>query len=157
MADNIFNKAKEAAKGAVNNVTDKVISFKDNYLSDEQEEIAEDFKDAGSGKVKETIDSINGSISLIRKAGYEFKGMGVSLGLSPSISLSFHYLNSITDDERTSVMEQAEGKKMVKLILKLLFKAGDFYTSIKMGDYGLDAVNISLGLSPGLSITFKKI
>ncbi|MDD5360903.1 MAG: hypothetical protein PHN88_02130 [Ignavibacteria bacterium] len=157
MTDNIFNKAKEAAKGAVSNVTDKVISFKDNYLGDEQEEIAEDFKDAGSGKIKETVDSINGSIGLITSAGYEFKGMGVSLGLSPSISLSFHYLNSISDEERLSVMEQAEGNKMVKLILKLLFKAGDFYTSIKMGDYGLDAVNISLGLSPGLNITFKKI
>jgi hypothetical protein len=156
MAENIFGKAKEAAKGAVSNVTEKVINFKDNYLGEEQEEIAEDFKDAGSGKVKETIDSINDSIGLITSAGYEFKGMGVSLGLSPSISLSFHYLNSITDEERVSVLGQAEGKKMVKLILKLLFKAGDFYTSIKMGDYALDAVNISLGLSPGLSITFKK-
>jgi len=54
-------------------------------------------------------------------------------------------------------MEQAKDKKMVKLILKLLFKAGDFYKSIKMGDYGLDGVIISLGLAPGMSISFKKI
>lgn len=156
MAENIFDKAKEAAKGAVSNVTDKVISFKDNYLGDEQNEIIEDFKEAGSNKVKETLDSINDSIGIIKSAGYEFKGLGVSLGLSPSITLSFHYLNSISDDEKNDIFKQVEDKKTVKMILRLLFKAGDFYTSINLGEQSLDAVNISLGLSPGISLTFKK-
>lgn len=152
----ILEKTKEAAKDAVSNVTEKVISFKDNYIGDEQKEIVEDFKEAGSGKVKETLDSINESIGVIKNAGYEFKGMGVSLGLSPSITLSFHYLNSISDEEKEEIFKQVEDKKMVKMVLKLLFKAGEFYKSINLGEHALDAVNISLGLSPGISLTFKK-
>jgi hypothetical protein len=157
MVDNIFNKAKDAAKDAVSNVSEKIVSFKDNIIGDEQNEIAENFKDASNNKVKEVLDSINESMALITSSGYEFKGIGVALGLSPSISLSFHYLRDISDDDRNSILEQAEDKKMIKMIIKLLFKAGDYYKAIKLGDYALDAVNMSLGLSPGMSVTFKKI
>ncbi|MCE1166072.1 MAG: hypothetical protein LWX07_11800 [Bacteroidetes bacterium] len=151
-----MKKILEKTKEAVSNVTEKVVSFKDNYIGDEQNEIIEDFKEAGSNKVKETLESINESIGIIKNAGYEFKGMGVSLGLSPSITLSFHYLNSISDEEKEDIFKQVEEKKMVKLVLKLLFKAGDFYKSINLGEHSLDAVNIALGLSPGISLTFKK-
>jgi len=156
MAENIFNKAKEAALDAVSNVSDKIISFKDNFIGDEQNEIAEDFKDASTNKVKEVLDSVHESMALIVSSGYEFKGIGVALGLSPSISLSFHYVKDITEEDRNSILEQAAEKKMIKMILKLLFKAGDFYKAIKLGDYTLDAVNLSLGLSPGMNVTFKK-
>lgn len=157
MIDSILNKAKDAAKSAVSNVSDKLVNFKDNIIGDEQNEIAENFKDASNNKVKEILDSINESMALITSSGYEFKGIGVSLGLSPSISLSFHYLRDISDEDKNSILQQAEEKKMIKMILKLLFKAGDYYKAIKLGDYALDAVNMSLGLSPGMSVTFKKI
>jgi hypothetical protein len=157
MVDNILNKAKDAAKDAVSNVSEKIVSFKDNIIGDEQNEITENFKDASNNKVKEVLDSINESMALITSSGYEFKGIGVALGLSPSISLSFHYLRDISDDDRNSILEKAEDKKMIKMIIKLLFKAGDYYKAIKLGDYALDAVNMSLGLSPGMSVTFKKI
>ncbi len=157
MGKELFEKAKEAAVNAVSGVTEQIISFKDNYLGDEQNEINEELKDAESGKIKEIVESINESMSLITSSGYEFKGIGVSLGLVPSITLSFHYIRDITDDERNAILEQAKDKKTVKIILKMLFKAGDFYRSIKLGDYALDAVNMSLGLSLGMSLTFKKV
>ncbi|MEI7484742.1 MAG: hypothetical protein WCK13_08525 [Ignavibacteriota bacterium] len=157
MIDSILNKAKDAAKGAVSNVSDKLVSFKDNIIGDEQNEIAENFKESSSNKVKEVLDSINESMALITSSGYEFKGIGVSLGLAPSISLSFHYLRDIPEEARNSILEQAEDKKMIKIVIKLLFKAGDYYKAVKLGDYALDAVNMSLGLSPGMSVTFKKI
>lgn len=157
MIDSILNKAKDAALGAVSNVSDTFVSFKDNIIGDEQNEITENFKEASNNKVKEVLDSINESMALITSSGYEFKGIGVALGLSPSISLSFHYLRDISDDDRNSILTQADEKKMIKMILKLLFKAGDYYKAIKLGDYALDAVNMTLGLSPGMSVTFKKI
>jgi hypothetical protein len=156
MAENIFEKAKGAAKDAVSSVSEKVISFKDNYIGEEQNEITEDLKDATSSKITEIVDNITESMDLISSSGYEFKGIGVSLGLSPSISLSFHYLREITDDTRNEIMEKAADRKTVKIILKLLFKAGDYFKSVKLGGYELDAVNISLGLSLGMSLTMKK-
>lgn len=156
MAESILDKAKGAALDAVSTVTEKVVSFKDMAIGDERDEIINDFKDASSNKVKEVLDSVHESMALIVASGYEFKGIGVALGLSPSISLSFHYVKEISDEDRNSILEQAAEKKMIKMILKLLFKAGDFYKAIKLGDYVLDAVNMSLGISPGMSVTFKK-
>jgi len=156
MAENIFDKAKGAAMDAVSSVSEKVISFKDNYIGDEQNEITEDLKDATSSKITEIVNNLTESLDLITSSGYEFKGIGVALGLSPSISLSFHYLREITDDARKEIMEKAEGKKSVKIVLKLLFKAGDYFKAVKLGDYVLDAVNISLGLSLGMSLSMKK-
>ncbi len=156
MAESILDKAKGAALDAVSTVTEKVVSFKDMAIGDERDEIIDDFKDASSNKVKEVLDSVHESMALIVSSGYEFKGIGVALGLSPSISLSFHYIKEISDEDRNSILEQAADKKMIKMILKLLFKAGDFYKAIKLGDYVLDAVNMSLGISPGMSVTFKK-
>jgi hypothetical protein len=156
MAESILDKAKGAALDAVSTVTEKVVSFKDMAIGDERDEIIDDFKDASSSKVKEVLDSVHESMALIVSSGYEFKGIGVALGLSPSISLSFHYIREISGEDRNSILEQAADKKMIKMILKLLFKAGDFYKAIKLGDYTLDAVNMSLGISPGMSVTFKK-
>ncbi len=155
--DNLIEKAKDAALDAVSTVTEQIISFKDNYLGEEQEEFGDDFKEAGSGKVREIVDSINESMALINSSGYEFKGIGVALGLTPSISLSFHYVKDISEEEKKSILEQAKEKKLIKIILKMLFKAGNFYHSIKLGNYALDSVNMSIGLSLSMSLAFKKI
>lgn len=84
--------------------------------------------------MKEVLDNVHESMTLIVSSGYEFKGIGAALGLSPSISLSFHYVRDISEEDRNSILEQAKDKWMIKMILKLLFKAGDFYKAVKLGD-----------------------
>lgn len=150
--DDLLDKAKEAASA----VGDKVSEIKTSLMGEEQQEIEEEFKENSGGKLKEVVEQIQNSLSLITRSGYEFKGIGANIGLSLSITLSFHYKKEITEDERSALLEEASDKKLIKLILKLLFKAGDFYKSIQLGDYQLDVVNISLGLSPGMSVAFKK-
>jgi len=71
--------------------------------------------------------------------------------------LTFHFNKDISDEDREALLAEAEKKIFIKLILKMLSKADDFYRSIKLGNYELDSINISLGLVPGISLSFKKI
>jgi hypothetical protein len=162
--DNLIEKAKESAenlaekaKDAGSSISDKFLEIKENFLGDEQKEIESEFKDNNSSKLKETIQKISDSIAIINKSGYEFKGIGANLGLALAITLSFHFKKDISDEDREALLLEAEGKTLIKLILKMLFKADDFYRGIKLGNYELDSVTISLGLSPGMSLSFKKI
>lgn len=147
----------DKAKSAVSNVSEKIVEIKDDVIGDEQKAIMDEFKETSIGKVKQVMEEINNSLGLITKSGYEFKGINVSLGLPPSVSTSFHYKKDISEDEKAALLEEAKEKKFVSMTLKCLFKAGDFYHSIKMGEYTLEGVSITLGLTPGVSVGFKKI
>jgi len=149
MAENILEKAKSA-------ISDKLEEMKENIFGEEEKEVSEEFKDAGSSKAQTILQNIENSTAQIKRAGYEIKGMGVSLGFPPAVTLSFHYMKEVTDEERAQLLEDVKENKMLKIVIACLFKAGDFYKKVKFGDYALDGVNISLGLSMGVSMTFKK-
>ncbi len=146
----------DKAKSAVTNVQEKIVEMKEDVIGDEQKAIMDEFKESSLAKVKSVMEELNNSLGLITRAGYEFKGINVSLGIPPSVSTSFHYKKDISDEEKAALLEEASDKRFVTMTLKCLFKAGDFYHSIKMGDYILDGVSITLGLTPGVSVGFKK-
>jgi vacuolar-type H+-ATPase subunit H len=156
-AGNLADKAKESASSIKEKAADKFLEIKENFLGEEEKEIEEEFKENNSSKLKDTIQKITDSITLINKSGYEFKGIGANLGLSLGMNLTFHFTKDISDEDREALLIEAEDKKFIKLILKMLFKADDFYRSIKLGSYELDTVNITLGLAPGMSLSFKKM
>ena len=64
------------------------------------------------------------------------------------IGLSFKYQSEVSDDDRKKLLEEVEERKVLSVILKCLFKAGDFYTSAKFKEYKLGSVDISLGSTP---------
>lgn len=146
----------DIAKEAVSNITDKVIELKDDLIGDEQSAILSEFKESGMNKIKSAMEEITGSVQLISKSGYEFKRMGVSMGMPPSISAVFLYEKEITEEEKADLQAEASGKRIVELILKCLFKANEFYHSVNIGNYKVGEVRITLGLSPGVDITFVK-
>ncbi len=146
----------DKAKSAVTNVQEKIVEMKEDVIGDEQKAIMDEFRESSLAKVKSVMEELNNSLGIITRSGYEFKGINVSLGIPPSVSTSFHYKKDISDDERAALFEEAADKRFVTMTLKCLFKAGDFYHSIKMGDYILDGVSITLGLTPGVSVGFKK-
>ena len=146
----------DKAKEAVTNVSEKIVEIKDDVIGDEQKAIMDEFKETSIGKVRQVLEELNNSLALITKSGYEFKGVNVSLGLPPSVSTAFHYKKDIPEADKTALLEEAKEKRFVSMILKCLFKAGDFYNSIKMGEYTLDGVSITLGLTPGVSVGFKR-
>jgi hypothetical protein len=146
----------EKAKDAVSAVSEKVVELKDYVVDDEKKEIMNEFKDKTTGKAQQIMDEITNSMGLITKSGYEFKGVSVTLGLPPDITTTFHYSKDITDDERKALLEEAKDRKFTTIVLKCLFKAGDFSHAVKMKDYQLNDVSVVLGLMPGVTANFSK-
>lgn len=149
---NILDKVKDSTQS----FKDKIVEFKDDFLSDEQGEIIKEFKDGGVKKITGLLESINESNSIFVRTGYELDSINASLGLPPALTLSFQYKNQISDDERAQILEAAKENKMISIIVSCLFKADEFYEKIKMGNYKLTTVNITLGLTPAVSVSFKK-
>jgi hypothetical protein len=157
--DDLLDKAKESASNLADKAKEsagKVIDLKDYLLGDEEKEFEDEFRDNSATKVQNMAQSITDSITLLNKSGYEFKGIGVDLGLALSFSLTFHFNNDISDEDKSALLEEAGDRKIVKLILKMLFKADKFYKSMKVGIYVLDNVVITLGLPPGMKLNFIK-
>jgi len=146
----------EKAKDSASTITDKISELTNNLIGDESRAITDEFKDAGTNKVKEVVDMIDASKIYVTRAGYELISLHVSLGLPPQISLSFKYQSAVSEDDRKKLLEEVEERKILSVIIKCLFKAGDFYTSAKFKEYKLGSVDISLGLTPGVNINFVK-
>jgi hypothetical protein len=158
--DELLDKAKESAGSLADKAKEsagKLLDLKDYLLGDEEKEFEDEFKDNSSTKMQNMAQCITDSISLLNRSGYEFKGIGVELGLGLGFTLAFHFKKDISDEDKTALLEEASDRKIVVLILKMLFKADKFYKSMKVGVYELDPVNISLGLPPGMNLNFKKV
>lgn len=152
MTENLISKAKEKAS----ELTDKISEIKDDLWGDEERDIKEEFKESGREKIKSVLEYINNSTEMIKKSGFELKGMGIALSLSPVITSSFGFQKKISAEEREALLAEASDSKLLKIIFHCLFKASDFFDAIKFSDYKLDTVNITLGLTPGINMTFKK-
>jgi hypothetical protein len=150
--DDLIEKAKDSAS----TLTEKISELTNNLIGDESQIIMDEFKDAGANKVKEIVNNIEASKIYVTRAGYELISFNVSLGLPPQISLSFKYQSEVSADDKKKLLEEVEERKVLSVILRCLFKAGDFYTSAKFKEYKLGSVNISLGLTPGVNINFVK-
>jgi len=85
--DDLIDKTKDSAS----TITNKISELTNNLIGDESKTIIDEFKDAGTNKVKEVVDMIDASKIYITRAGYELSSLHVSLGLPPQIGLSFKY------------------------------------------------------------------
>lgn len=151
-----LDKLKEKALDAASGLKDKISDLKDNIFSKEEEEIKEEFKEPGTSKIQEMLNYITDSTDLINRAGFELSGLGVSIAIAPVIKGAFSFIEKISEEEREKIMEEVKEKKIIKLLLACLFKASDFVDGMKVGNYKLGGVDITLGLSPGISVSFKK-
>lgn len=152
MQDSIFSKAKVS----VSTIKEKVSELKDEIWSEEQKLIIQEFKESGTEKVKKTLENIGGSSAIFVRSGYELKSVSINLGLPPVITSSFHFLKDISAEERTQILEETKESRIVHLLITCLLRASDYFEQVRVGDYKMSNVNITIGLTPGISITFNK-
>lgn len=151
MAENIIEKVIESAA----NLTDKVEEIKEDLWGEEQKLIIEEFKDSSISKVKDLLNNINGSSALIDKSGFHLESLNITMGLPPDISGEFRFVSKISPEEKEKLIEEVKDNKVVKIITNCLFKASEFYDKIQFGNYKLDIVEITLGITPGIVMKFK--
>ena len=107
-------------------------------------------------KLRDTLQKMSNSGLAFIKTGYDLKSTSINMGLPPVITMSFKYMNRISQDERTAILEEVKERKILRIVISCLLKAEDFYDSVKIGEYKLDSVNITHGLIPSVSVVFGK-
>ena len=142
MADNIFSKVKDSASA----LKDKVSDLKENIWGDEHKQIIKEFKDSGSDKIKEVLENIGGSAEIFLQSGYELNNVSINMGLPPEIVTTFHFIKDISVEEQNKVLEESKKSSIINLIVSCLLKASDYFDKIKVGDYKMSSVSITLGL-----------
>lgn len=150
--ESLIDKVIETASS----VSDKVSDLKEDIWGEDQQLIIEEFKSSNIEKVKSLLTNINNSSDLFDKSGFHLSFLKVSLGLPPEITAEFTVKNKISLEEREKLLSEVEDNKIVRLVMKCLFKANDFYDKIQFGDYKLDIVEIELGIIPGVNLQFSR-
>lgn len=133
-------------------IIDKVVEGAGNIA-----ESVTDIKESGADKISSALEEVNSSSEIIAKAGFKISELGVSLGLPPEVTGIFLCEREISHEEKEALLKETEEKTMVNMILKSLFKASDFYHSLKLGNFKLKSISLSMGLTPGISIKFAKV
>ena len=152
MADNIFSKVKDSASA----LKDKVSDLKENLWGEEHKQIIKEFKDSGTDKIKEVLANIGGSSAIFLQSGYELKNVSINMGLPPEIVTTFHFIKDISAEEQNKVLEESKKSSIINLIITCLLKASNYFDKIKVGEYKMSSVSITLGLLPGININFTK-
>lgn len=146
----------EKVKESAGSVTDKFKEIKEEFWSEEQKQILEEFKDRKSDKIKEIVTNLTNASPLIEKAGFKQEGFSIIMGLPPEIKLGFSVVRKIASEERFSIMEEVKENKLMELILNCLFKANDYCDKIQLGEHNMELIEITLGIIPGIEIHMKK-
>jgi hypothetical protein len=80
----------------------------------------------------------------------------VSTWASPCYNLNISFLKDISEEEQKKILEETQKSSLIHLIITCLLKASNYFDKIKVGDYKMTSVSISLGLTPGININFTK-
>ncbi len=139
----------EQVKETVTVVTEKITEVKETIIDDE---IISEYKLLGSDAAQNILQQLNESASIIAQSGFIMKNITIGLGIPPAIEITFIYSNEISDSEREKLLAQSVEKKILSLVLKALFKANDMYKKVKIGNFKLESVMITIGLIPDINI-----
>ena len=152
MQETFFSKVKETTSS----MTKKISDLKEDLWGEEQKQIIAEFKDSSTSKIQENLYKLGNSSDLFLRSGYELKDVNINLGIPPDITTSFHFLKDISEEEQNELLEETKDNRLIHIIIKCLLKASNYFDNIKVGDFKLSSVSISLGLTPGINIHFSK-
>ncbi len=144
----IFDQAKEAMGKIADSVND--------FIQMDKGEVINEFKNATKEKANSILEEITDLSEHMTKSGFELIEINTSLGLPPTFSLTYHFLNEVSDEDRENILEENKDKKITTVILKTLFKSTAFSQSLKLKSFKLNEVSIQLGLLPDVGLKFKK-
>jgi hypothetical protein len=152
MQETFFSKVKETTSS----LTKKISDLKEDLWGEEQKLIIAEFKDSSTSKIQENLNKLGNSSDLFLRSGYELKDVNINLGLPPVIATSFHFLKDISEEDQVKLLEETKDNRLIYIIIKCLLKASNYFDKIKVGDFKLSSVSISLSLAPGINIHFSK-
>ena len=108
-----------------------------------------------SDKVKSVINDFIEAAPLIERAGFRIRDLEIELSVIPKLIPHFEKTIDVDDDARLLIIEEVHDKRLIRLLLKALFKADNFQKSIKMGNLEFAGIEIEITAIPAVRLRYK--
>lgn len=108
-----------------------------------------------SDKVKNVINDFIEAAPLIERAGFRIRDLEIELSVIPKLIPHFEKTIDVDDKARLLIIEEVHDKRLIRLLLKALFKADNFQKSIKMGNLEFAGIEIEITAIPAVRLRYK--
>ncbi len=151
---NFMNKAKEAAASLKDAA--KEAASKHGLMNDAEAEKLDEASNQKTDKLKAVFEEVANASGLIKEAGYELDEIELELSLPPKVISHYVFLETISEEKKEELLERTKDNKMIRLVLKSLFKASSLQSTMKIGKYKMFEVEIEIGMIPAVKLKFNK-
>jgi len=132
-------------------------TYDNSFDSDSDSDSESEFRvnETVSNKVRSIINDFIEAAPLIEAAGFRIRDMEIELSVIPKLIPHFEKFIETDETTRINIIEQVQDKKLVKLLLKALFKADNFQQSLKMGNLEFAGIEIEITAIPAVRLLYK--
>ena len=106
-------------------------------------------------KVKAIINDFIEAAPLIEAAGFRISTLEIELSVIPKLIPHFEKIKDIDDATRAQIIEQVQQKRIIRLLLKALYKADNFQQSLQMGSLEFCGIEIEVTAIPAIRLIYK--
>jgi hypothetical protein len=130
---------------------------KSEHQSKDEVDEASEFKinETLSNKVKGIINDFIEAAPLIEAAGFRIRDLEVELSVIPKLIPHFEKMADTDDATRNEIIAKVGNKRIIRLLLKALFKADNFQKSLKMGNLQFSGIEIEITAIPAIRLIYK--
>ncbi len=107
-------------------------------------------------KLKAIFEEVANASLLIKEAGFELDEIELELSLPPKVISHYVFLETVSEGKKEELLERTKDNKMIRLILKSLFKVSSLQSTMKIGKYKMFEVEIEIGMIPAVKLKFNK-
>ena len=147
-------------KDMFNKMTDRATEMRDAMMENfeglfSMEKMADKFTNMSDG-AKEKYAKYNSDLislsPIIEEIGFKTKQITLSMGIPPSFTFHFEKTKEISPERREEILKQHEANKLLRPIVKMIVTADNYQEKIALGAFKFNCIEISLGLTPGVTL-----
>jgi len=122
-----------------------------------QEEDISDYKmnEVLSKRVKSIINDFIAAAPIIEEAGFRISDLEIELSIIPKLIPHFEKLQSVDEEKKHEILKKVEHQKIIKMLIKALFKADHFQQNLKMGRLDFTGIEIEVTAIPAIRLLYK--
>jgi hypothetical protein len=144
---------KFSLDGAKEFLSDKATDLSESF----EENITNNLKEFGADKINDIWDGVNESSAVLLKAGYTITNIVLTLGLPPSMNVSFSNVHHEELSDIKRLMVENKENKVLYVLLGAILKAEELKGNMRTGVYEFNGLVIKLGAKlPQIDMVFKK-
>ncbi|MBT8448504.1 MAG: hypothetical protein KJO69_02385 [Gammaproteobacteria bacterium] len=116
-----------------------------------------DFENQSKDKVRSIIRDFQSITPYIEQAGYQITDLQIELGLIPKLIPHFLKVRQVDEVEKTAILEQIENKRLMKMLLRALFKADSFQQNLNMNQYAFKGIEVEIAPIPAVRLNYRHL